>query len=139
MLARHGNERVSQQAAVQVGAAAVSAAVQSSDMDSESGQLVMAGLGLGAQYGVILPFSRTHESEADTIGIDLMARAGFDPQESVQLWRNMAALSGESPPELASTHPSNETRIANLESHMAEAERVAAAARAAGRVPRCGP
>jgi predicted Zn-dependent protease len=139
VLARHGNERVSQQAAVQAGAAAVSAVVAASDMSSTTGQMVMAGLGMGAQYGVLLPYSRTHETEADTIGIDLMARAGFDPRQSVELWRNMAALGGESPPELASTHPSNESRIANLEKHLADAERTADEAHRAGRVPRCAP
>lgn len=139
VLARHGNERVSQATATQLTQAGVAAALQSSDMTSQTGQLIMAGLGLGAQYGVLLPFSRAHESEADTIGIDLMARAGFDPRASVLLWQRMAGGAGQAPPEWASTHPSNESRITNLQSHMADAERQRAEARARGRSPRCGP
>jgi predicted Zn-dependent protease len=138
VLARHGNERVSQVTLAQMSQAAVAAAVQSSDMSSETGQLVMAGFGMGAQYGVLMPFSRSHESEADVIGLDLMARAGFDPEASVTLWQRMSAASGgEAPPEWASTHPSNESRIANLRSHMEGARALSAQARAAGRVPRC--
>jgi predicted Zn-dependent protease len=139
VIARHGNERVSQAMATQLTQAGVAAALQTSDMTSQSGQLIMAGLGLGAQYGVLLPFSRAHETEADTIGIDLMARAGFDPQASVLLWQRMAGGGGQAPPEWASTHPSNESRISNLQSHMPAAERASAQARTAGRSPRCGP
>lgn len=138
VLARHGNERVSQGALAQLSQAAVATAVQSSEMSSGTGRMVMAAFGMGAQFGVMLPFSRTHETEADTIGLRLMARAGFDPQASVALWRNMAAAaSGQAPPEWASTHPSNTSRITNLESHMAEAQAVARDARAAGRAPKC--
>lgn len=138
VLARHGNERVSQSTAAQVTQASVAAAVQSADMTSETGQMIMAGLGVGTQYGVLLPFSRAHETEADTIGIDLMAQAGFDPRASVVLWERMGGGGGQAPPEWASTHPSNESRIANLESHMAPAEQAAARAKRAGRSPRCG-
>ena len=140
VLAKHGNERVSQATLAQVSQAAVQAAVQSSDMEGETGQMIMGAFGMGAQYGVLLPFSRAHETEADTIGLDLMARAGFDPEQSVALWQNMgAAAGGPAPPELTSTHPSNQTRIANLRSHMEEARAASAAARAAGRQPRCAP
>jgi predicted Zn-dependent protease len=140
VLARHGNERVSQQAAAQGLTSAAAVAVQAIEVSSETGQMVMAGLGMGAQYGVLLPYSRAHETEADTIGIDLMARAGFDPAESIQLWRNMGAASGgEAPPEIASTHPSNASRIANLQSHLPAAQSALAEARAAGRTPRCAP
>jgi predicted Zn-dependent protease len=92
---------------------------------------------VATQYGVLLPFSRTHETEADVIGLDLMARAGFDPRASAELWRNMARVGGESGPEWTSTHPSHASRIANLEALIPEAEGVAARARAAGRQPRC--
>lgn len=140
VLAHHGNERLSQGALAQMSQAAVATAIASSDMSSETGQMVMAGFGMGTQYGVLLPFSRSHESEADTIGLDLMAQAGFDPEASVVLWRNMAAASGgQAPPEWTSTHPSNESRIANLQSHMEAARAEAAEARAAGRRPNCGP
>lgn len=140
VLARHGNERVSQATLAQMSQSAVAAAVSSSDMSGETGQMVMAGFGMGAQYGVLLPFSRAHESEADSIGLELMARAGFDPQASVTLWQNMAAASGGvAPPELTSTHPSNASRIANLQAGMQEALALSAQARAGGLDPRCGP
>jgi predicted Zn-dependent protease len=127
-LARHGNERVSQATAAQLSQAAIAATVASADMSSSTGQLIMAGFGLGAQYGVLLPYSRVHETEADTIGLDLMARAGFDPRESVHLWENMAkAAGGPEPPEIASTHPSNRSRIANLRAQMPAAEATEAA------------
>ncbi len=138
VLARHGNERVSQQTLAQQAQQAVAATVSSADMSSTTGQMVMAGFGMGAQYGVLLPFSRAHETEADTIGLELMARAGFDPEASVALWQNMAAAAGgQAPPEWSSTHPSSQSRIANLQSHMDEARKLQAEARAAGRQPRC--
>ncbi|ERJ20508.1 peptidase M48 Ste24p [Salinisphaera shabanensis T35B1] len=119
VLADHGNERVSQQAATQGGLQVVSAFLGGSG--GGGNQAVMSALGLGAQVGILLPFSRTQESEADTIGLELMARAGFDPRESVALWQNMAAAGGEKPAEFMSTHPSNESRINNLQSHMNQA------------------
>jgi predicted Zn-dependent protease len=119
VLADHGNERVSQQAATQGGLQVVSAFLRGSG--GGGNQAVMSALGLGAQVGILLPFSRTQESEADTIGLELMARAGFDPRESVALWQNMAAAGGEKPAEFMSTHPSNESRINNLQSHMNKA------------------
>lgn len=140
VLARHGNERVSQATLAQISQQAVAAAVQSADMSSEAGQMVMAGFGLGAQYGVLLPFSRTQESEADAIGLDLMAKAGFDPRAAVTLWQNMAAASaGAEPMEWASTHPSSQTRIERLQADMDPALALYQQARAAGRQPRCGP
>lgn len=140
VLARHGNERVSQATLAQMSQQAVAAAVQSADMGSQAGQMVMAGFGLGAQYGVLLPFSRSHESEADAIGLDLMAKAGFDPRAAVSLWQNMAAAAGGMEPlEFTSTHPSSQTRIEELQADMDEALALYQQARAAGRQPRCGP
>ena len=138
VLARHGNERISHSSASQLTQSAVAATLASRDMSSGTGQTIMAGLGLGAQYGVLLPYSRAHETEADTIGLRLMADAGFDPRQSVLLWENMAkAAGGTAPPELLSTHPSNQSRIANLRSHMPEAEAIESdALRARGR-PKC--
>jgi predicted Zn-dependent protease len=79
----------------------------------------MAAIGLGMQVGVQLPFSRTHESEADVIGLQLMAKSGFDPRQSVNLWQNMdAASGGERPMEFLSTHPAPQTRIDNLQANM---------------------
>ena len=111
VIAEHGNERVSNQMATQAGLS-IAAVLLGTEQDDNTA-LIMAGLGLGAQYGVILPFSRSHESEADLIGLELMAKAGFDPKESVTLWQNMAQ-SGLSPPEFMSTHPSSDTRIKQL-------------------------
>ncbi len=76
--------------------------------------LYMAALGLGVQVGYILPYGRAQESEADVMGLELMARAGFDPGAGVTLWQNMAKAGGGQGPELLSTHPSNENRIAQL-------------------------
>ena len=85
-------------------------------------QAAMAALGVGAQVGVLLPFSRQHESEADYIGILLAADAGYDPREAVGLWERMAQLSGGGgPAEFMSTHPGHETRIEQLKQWMPEA------------------
>ena len=98
--------------------------------------MIMAGLGIGLQYGVILPFSRAHESEADLIGLDLMARAGFDPRQSVPLWQNMASA-GTSPPEFMSTHPSSTTRIGDLNERMEKASKLMRRAHREGLKPDC--
>ncbi len=111
VIAKHGNERVSNQMATQTGLDI--AAVFPGGEQGGSNELILAGLGLGAQYGVVLPFSRSHESEADLIGLTLIAKAGFNPEESVSLWQNMSQA-GQAPPEFMSTHPSNKTRIKQL-------------------------
>lgn len=121
-LARHGAERMSQgqltQAALQVAGAAAGASGGGGLMS----QAAMAALGVGAQVGVLLPFSRKHESEADYIGILLAADAGYDPRESVGLWERMAQLSGGGgPAEFMSTHPGHDTRIEQLKKWMPEA------------------
>lgn len=116
--ARHGAERVSMNAVTQTGQQLGAAILQG----SETGQLTMAALGLGAQFGVLLPYSRKHESEADFIGLQLMAKAGFEPQESVKLWQVMAQYAGgQAPPEFMSTHPSDKTRIKELSDAMPKA------------------
>lgn len=111
VLAKHGNERVSQQLTAQLAVAGASIAL---GQDSQTDQLILAGLGLGAQFGVLLPFSRTHEREADQLGLTYMARAGFDPREASKLWQNMSQGSKGAPPELLSTHPSPDSRIRDL-------------------------
>ena len=132
--AHHGNERVSQGFVTQYGIAALGQALAGK---GENQGLVVGLLGLGAQFGVMLPFSRKHESEADIIGLDLMARAGFDPRESVELWKNMGKAGGGQPPEFMSTHPSHETRISELQANMPPASASFERARAAGRRPAC--
>ena len=112
VIARHGNERVSETLASQGGLAVLGAVLKEKGTKYD---LLMGALGLGAQFGVLLPHGRTQESEADLIGLELMAKAGFDPRQAPELWRNMAKGGGAQPPEILSTHPSHRTRIANLE------------------------
>jgi len=115
LLADHGNERLTQQLGIK---AVLLLIGLFSDIDNE--QLLQA-LGLGARLGITLPFSRRHESEADIMGLNLMAAAGFEPRQSVGLWRNMAAAGGGQPLEFLSTHPAHDTRIENLHAQMAPA------------------
>lgn len=134
--AQHANERVSTSYLAQSGANLVAAMAGGTP---ETQNTVMALLGVGAQVGILLPFGRAQESEADLIGLDLMASAGFDPRESVQLWKNMEAKGGNQPPEFLSTHPGHETRIRNLEQRMPHALQLYQQARDAGRRPACTP
>ena len=130
VLARHSNERVSQQYAAQTG-------LQLAGAITSGSPELMGLLGVGAQVGVLLPFSRAQESEADKLGLDLMARAGFDPRQSVPLWQNMARASGAAQPEFLSTHPSHGTRIQDLQARIPQVMPVYESARAAGRRPEC--
>lgn len=121
-LARHGAERMSEGELTNAALQAVGAAAGASGMNPVLSQGAMAALGAGAQVGVLLPFSRAHESEADYIGILLAADAGYDPRESVSLWQRMEQMSqGCGPSEFLSTHPSNETRIDQLKKWLPEA------------------
>ncbi len=117
VIEHHSNERLSSGQLAQVGLAAANAILTSQEIENKN--MWMAGLGLGVQYGVLMPYSRTHESEADIVGQNLMARSGFDPRESVKLWQNMAKLNQSQPPEFMSTHPSNQTRIKQLSAQLA--------------------
>lgn len=119
--ARHGAERVSQQRLSQIGLSAAAIGVGFSDMDNTDRQLLMAGLGAGAAYGFILPYSRLHESEADEIGLMYAARAGYDPRAAIGFWQRMDQLSQGAPPEFLSTHPSGTTRISDLQKLMPKA------------------
>ncbi len=112
----HSNERLSSNQASQMGLSLVNVLLESQNIESRN--MMMAGLGLGVQYGVLMPYGRSHESEADIVGQNLMAKSGFDPQGSVKLWQNMAKLSNGAPPEFMSTHPSNATRIKQLTAHL---------------------
>ena len=121
-LARHGAERMSEGQLTNVAMQVAGAAAGASGGGGLMSQAAMAALGVGAQVGVLLPFSRKHESEADYIGILLAADAGYDPRESVHLWERMEQLSsGGGSAEFLSTHPGHETRIQHLKEWMPEA------------------
>lgn len=112
-IANHGNERMSQGLLVQMGGIALSKAIEGKPEETQN--LYMAAFGLGAQVGVLLPYSRKHESEADHLGLIFMAMAGYNPRESVDFWQRMADMKGGgAPPEFLSTHPSDQTRINQL-------------------------
>jgi len=130
VISRHGDERVSQGLVAQLGMAAAQV--------SGANPTVIGLLGMGAQVGVILPFSRAQETEADLVGLDLMARAGFDPRQSIDLWNNMKSASGgKAPPAILSDHPSDDQRIQRLQEHMGAAVAKYDQARAVGLAPHC--
>lgn len=119
---RHSNERLSSNQLVQMGAA-VGGAVLSQQQVENKETWLMVGLGI-AQYGVLMPYSRMHESEADIVGQDLMAQSGFKPAAAIALWQNMAKQSKGAPPEFLSTHPSNQTRINDLTENLPTAKAI---------------
>lgn len=120
VLARHGSERMSQQQALSIGSVALMAAVSGSSPVVKEG--VMQAYGVGAQVGVLLPYSRSHELEADRIGMILMAKAGYDPRHAVSFWERMLAnKNGSSAPAFLSTHPSDQKRIDELKGFLPEA------------------
>jgi predicted Zn-dependent protease len=124
-LANHGAQRMSAGQLQQLGAVGV--AVATGSQSAEKQQMWQQYYGLGSQVGVMLPFSRSHESEADKIGLTLMAIAGYNPDDSIAFWSRMSAKSGGSgTPEFLSTHPSDATRINNLKSLIPEAKATAA-------------
>ncbi len=119
-IAEHGNERMSQQMMTQMGGMALAVAMQ--DKPEQTQAIWMTAFGLGSQLGVLLPYSRLHESEADRLGLIFMAMAGYDPNEAVAFWQRMATMKGgQAPPEFLSTHPSDETRIAQIQKWLPEA------------------
>lgn len=121
---RHSGQRISQQMAVQMGLSVADLSLN----NSKNHDTMMSLLGAGATVGLILPYSRGHESEADLLGLKYMARAGYDPQAAVSFWERFKASSGGAPPEFLSTHPGAATRIGDLKSHMAEAKKLYAKA-----------
>ena len=121
-IARHGAERMAYQKLIQWGTMAVSVAV--GDMGYSTQRMVQGALGMGSKYGVLLPFSRNHESEADYMGLIFAARACYDPREAPKLWERMGEKSKGQPQEFTSTHPSHETRIKKLNEWMPEALKV---------------
>jgi predicted Zn-dependent protease len=117
VIAEHGNERMSSSALIGVGMEVTNQLLKTKQIANNN--MIMAAIGLGVQVGVQLPFGRTHESEADIIGLQLMAKSGFDPRQSVDLWQNMEKASGgQRQPEILSTHPAPKSRISNLSKNM---------------------
>jgi predicted Zn-dependent protease len=135
VLAEHGNARVSAAYATQAG---LTLAQILAGGASQGQQQLFGLLGLGAEYGILMPYGRSQETEADLLGLDLMASAGFNPHQSIELWRNMAQAGGQQPPEFLSTHPSHETRIEILTQRMSHALKLYQRARAKGETPHCG-
>lgn len=133
VLAHHANERASAATLANIGVVAIGLATNR----NQNSQLAIAALGLGVQYGIIMPYSRTHETEADLLGLDIMAKAGYDPREAPKLWQAMKADKKESIPEWLSTHPSDDNRIAALQDRESEALSYMEAAHAAGKKPHC--
>jgi predicted Zn-dependent protease len=119
-IAQHGNERMSQQLALQLGGVALTEALQTQKETTQ--QLALLAFGVGSSLGVELPFSRTHESEADELGLYFMAMAGYDPRTAPAFWERMQSNSSSArPPEFLSTHPNPANRIKELNRHMAKA------------------
>jgi predicted Zn-dependent protease len=134
VLAHHANARLSATYVTQAGLALSQALLEGGS--STKKQVLLGALGVGAQYGILMPYSRSQESEADILGLQLMARAGFDPEQAVKLWKNMAQA-GSEPPAFLSDHPSSKTRISDLKKHMPKALSLYKKARAAGKHPDC--
>jgi len=120
-IAKHGNERMSQGLLTQLGAVGLSVAL--STQPGPASDVFMAAYGVGTNVGILLPYSRVHESEADRIGLSLMARAGYDPRAAVPFWQRMNEKGGSKPPEFLSTHPAPETRIKQIQALIPEAMR----------------
>ena len=120
VIARHGSERMTQGLLVEFGGMGLATAL--GKYPDQTKNLFMKSYSVGTQYGILLPYSRTHESEADRMGLIFMAMAGYDPHEAVGFWERMsAAKEGASPPELLSTHPADATRIRKINEFMPEA------------------
>lgn len=136
VLSHHSNERVSQKFAVEQSLGLIDTL---SRTETATGRTLMGLLGVGARYGILMPYSRVQESEADRLGLDLMARAGFYPAESINLWRNMNAAGGARPPTFLSTHPAHNTRMSALRARLPHAQRLQRIAQQQGKRPACRP
>ena len=120
VICRHGSERVSQVMGVAIAAAVADEATKNSSAKTRG--TWMAAVGIGAQYGILLPFSRSHESESDRLGLIFMARAGYDPEAAPAFWTRFSKAGGSKPPEFLSTHPADSTRVNQLRQWMPEAK-----------------
>ena len=119
VVARHGNERMTQQLGVNVLSVLAATGLEAAEIDDNTRAITVAAIGAGGQLGVLLPYSRSHEYEADQLGLTYMARAGYDPREAVSFWQRFADMSsGQKPPEFFSTHPADDNRIAAIEARM---------------------
>ncbi|WP_372644352.1 M48 family metallopeptidase [Ancylomarina sp.] len=118
-IARHGNERMSQQMGIQ--ALGTGLNVLLNEKPAETKQVWMTAFGAASNVGVMLPFSRSHETEADQMGLIFMAMAGYDPAVAVDFWKRMGESGGQKPPEFLSTHPADNTRVKNLQAFLPEA------------------
>jgi len=118
-IARHGNERMSQQMGIQYLGQGLAMALN--EKPAETQQIWMTAFGVGANVGVVLPFSRSHETEADKMGLIFMAMAGYNPAEAVEFWKRMGESGGQKPPEFLSTHPADDTRVKDLQAYLPEA------------------
>lgn len=118
-IARHGNERMSQQMGIQALGTGLSIALN--EKPAETQQIWMTAFGVGANVGVMLPFSRSHETEADKMGLIFMAMAGYNPAEAIEFWKRMSESGGQKPPEFLSTHPADNTRVKDLQAFLPEA------------------
>ncbi|MEL6868188.1 MAG: M48 family metallopeptidase [Pseudomonadota bacterium] len=131
---RHPAERIARTRAINAGGQIATGIIGSTPIAAQSASTAIQ---IGSQLGLLLPFTRGQESEADAVGLLFMANAGFDPRESVKLWQNMQAGNEDGPPEFLSTHPSGETRISELITHMPKALVLYNEAQQAGRRPSC--
>jgi len=121
-IAKHGDERLSQGLVTQMGGIALATAL--SQKSKETQDLFLTAFGVGSQVGILLPYSRVQESEADRLGLIFMAMAGYNPREAVDFWKRMeSAKKGASVPEFLSSHPADKTRIENIEKLLPEAMR----------------
>jgi predicted Zn-dependent protease len=118
-VARHGNERMSQGLLAQFGNVAMNEVIK--EKPEQTKTIFNSVYGLGTQYGVMLPYSRDHELEADKLGLIFMAMAGYDPQTAIAFWERMSSMGGQKPPEFMSTHPSDGTRINKIKAALPEA------------------
>lgn len=118
-VAKHANERMSQQMMTQYGTAAIGTALGGASAGVQ--QAAAAAIGLGSQYGILLPYSRKQELEADKLGLIFMAMAGYDPSYAANFWMRMSQSGGGGTPEFMSTHPSDETRINKIQESLNEA------------------
>ena len=119
-VARHGNERMSHMLMTELGGVELTVALQSKPQQTRD--IFLMAYGVGSQVGVLLPYSRLHEKEADRLGLIFTAMAGYDPNSAIKFWERMSKVSsGQQPPEWLSTHPLNETRIAEMKKNLPEA------------------